>query len=167
MQTPWGDVPVRDAHAHLFSRNFFRILASQKAGLPEENPDHAIVEQLGWDLPPEDTAQLAARWVEELDRYGVEQIALMASLPGDEQSAADAARAFPDRIQGGEKCRLAGTDKPRPGWNRKGPGNNGSRQQPLQIAAQDGSHILGGGAEFFEDRNLRFQHSTVPSPWKE
>ena len=47
MQTPWGDVPVRDAHAHLFSRNFFRILASQKAGLPEENPDHAIVEQLG------------------------------------------------------------------------------------------------------------------------
>lgn len=100
MQTPWGDVPVRDAHAHLFSRNFFRILASQKAGLPEENPDHAIVEQLGWDLPPEDTAQLAARWVEELDRYGVEQIALMASLPGDEQSAADAARAFPDRIHG-------------------------------------------------------------------
>ena len=100
MKTPWGDLAVRDAHAHLFSRNFFRILASQKTGLPTEHPEQAVVEQLGWDLPPDDTAQLAAKWVEELDQHGVDQICLMASLPGDEQSAADAARAFPDRIHG-------------------------------------------------------------------
>ncbi len=100
MDTPWGDVAVRDAHAHLFSRNFFRILASQKPGLPVENPEQTLVEQLAWDLPPEDTAELASRWVQDLDGHGVDQIALMASLPGDEQSAADAARAFPDRIHG-------------------------------------------------------------------
>ena len=100
METIWGDVTVRDAHAHLFSRNFFRILASQKPGLPADNPEQALVKQLAWDLPPEDTTELAARWVQELDNHGVEQIALMASLPGDEQSAADAVRAFPDRIEG-------------------------------------------------------------------
>ena len=100
MDTPWGDVAVRDAHAHLFSRNFFRILASQKPGLPAGNPEQTLVEQLAWDLPPEDTAELAGRWVQELDNHGVEQIALMASLPADEQSAADAARAFPQRIHG-------------------------------------------------------------------
>jgi len=100
MKTPWGDIAVRDAHAHLFSRNFFRILASQQAGPSAENPEQQVVQQLGWDLPPDDTAELAAQWVEELDRHGVDQICLMASLPGDEQSAADAARAFPDRIHG-------------------------------------------------------------------
>jgi hypothetical protein len=100
MNTPWGDVPVRDAHSHLFSRGFFRILALQKPGLPAENPEQTLVEQLAWDLPPEDTAELASRWVQDLDSHGVEQIALMASLPGDEQSAADAARAFPGRIHG-------------------------------------------------------------------
>ena len=100
MKTPWGDVTVRDAHAHLFSRNFFRILASQKEGLSGDHPEKDVVDQLGWELPPDDNAQLAARWVEELDQHGVEQICLMSSLPGDEQSAADASRAFPDRIHG-------------------------------------------------------------------
>ena len=100
MNTPWGEVRVHDAHAHLFSRNFFRILGSQVKDLEAEQPDKAIVERLGWELPSDDTAQLAARWVEELDRHGVERICLMASLPGDETSAADAARAFPDRIDG-------------------------------------------------------------------
>ena len=104
MNTPWGEIAVSDAHAHLFSRNFFRILASQKKDLPaaqpEEAPDEAIVKQLGWELPPDDNAELAARWVAELDRHGVERICLMASLPGDESSAADAAQAFPDRIDG-------------------------------------------------------------------
>ena len=108
MKTPWGEIAIADAHAHLFSRNFFRILASQKKDLharqpgkaAHEAPDEAIVKQLGWELPPDDNAELAKRWVAELDRHGVERICLMASLPGDESSAADAARAFPDRIHG-------------------------------------------------------------------
>ena len=109
MNTAWGDVAVHDAHAHLLSRNFFRLLAAQKSGLaaehlaaehPDEAPEKAIVAELGWDLPPEDPAELAARWVTELDRHGIRKIALMASLPGDEQSAAAARAAFSDRIHG-------------------------------------------------------------------
>ncbi len=59
-----------------------------------------MVASLGWDSPPETDRALAARWVDELDRYGVGRIALMASLPGDERAAAAAAAAFPDRIYG-------------------------------------------------------------------
>ena len=40
-----------------------------------------MVEQLGWDLPPQDNAQLAARWVEELDKHSVEKTVLIASVP--------------------------------------------------------------------------------------
>ncbi len=100
MKTSWGEIAVRDAHAHLFSRGFFKALAAQKKNLPSERPVETIVEQLGWDLPPEDNTQLATQWVEELDRHGVEKTVLMASVPGDEQSAADAVRAFPDRLSG-------------------------------------------------------------------
>ena len=100
MKTPWADLAVCDAHAHLFSRNCFKALASQKKDLPTEQPVETMVEQLGWDLPPEDNTRLAARWVEELDKHGVEKTVLIASVPGDEQSAADAVRAFPDRLWG-------------------------------------------------------------------
>ena len=100
MKTNWGDLAVCDAHAHLFSRNFFKALAAQKKDLPTEQPVETMVEQLGWDLPPQDNAQLAARWVEELDKHSVEKTVLMASVPGDEQSPADAVRAFPDRLWG-------------------------------------------------------------------
>jgi len=100
MKTAWGDIAVRDAHAHFFSRNFFSILASQAKDLPKDRPVETVVERLGWDLPPADNTELASRWVQELDGHGVDQIALMASIPGDETSVADAVRAYPDRIHG-------------------------------------------------------------------
>ena len=56
--------------------------------------------QLGWDPPPADNGELAAHWIAELDTHGVDQIALMASVPGDESAAADAVKAYPDRIHG-------------------------------------------------------------------
>jgi len=97
MTTNRNDLPIRDAHAHFFSRNFLQILASQ---MKEPPTVEAIVAKLGWDLPPADNTELASRWVEELDKHGVAQIALMASIPGDEASVADAVRAYPDRIHG-------------------------------------------------------------------
>ena len=100
MKTKWGEIAVCDAHAHLFSRSFFGALASQKKDLPSEQPVETMVEQLGWDMPPEDNSQLAQQWVEELDKHGIERSVLIASVPGDEQSAADAVRAFPDRLWG-------------------------------------------------------------------
>ena len=96
MQTSWGEIPVRDAHAHLFSHSFFGALANQKGGTDVG----ALTQSLGWETPPVDNAELAARWVEELDRNGVAESVLMASVPGDEVAAADAVRAFPERFHG-------------------------------------------------------------------
>lgn len=96
MQSPWGEIAVEDAHAHLFSRGFFEGLARQKG----TSDIDAMVSSLGWDLPPESNENLACRWVKELDRHGVSRSVLMASLPGDESSAGDAVRAFPDRFYG-------------------------------------------------------------------
>ncbi len=96
MQTPWGEVEVRDSHAHLFSRTFFEELARQRKTADVEG----MVASLGWEVPPASNEALADRWVEELDRHGVARSVLMASLPGDEASACDAVRAHPDRFYG-------------------------------------------------------------------
>ena len=44
---------------------------------------------LGWDAPGTPDA-LADRWVAELDRHQVARAALIASVPGDEESVAAA-----------------------------------------------------------------------------
>jgi predicted TIM-barrel fold metal-dependent hydrolase len=80
---------------HFFSHRFFSTLAAQKqlqlATLPA---------LLGWDLPPEAPEELAAAWVEELDRRGVDKAALIASIPGDPDSVIAAVRKFPQRFYG-------------------------------------------------------------------
>lgn len=96
MLTHWGDLPVSDAHVHFFSHGFFSILASQKPGLTVA----AMGEALGWRMPPEDPAQLAAHWDAELTSQGVHTASLIASLPGDELSAEAAVSAFPRRFYG-------------------------------------------------------------------
>jgi predicted TIM-barrel fold metal-dependent hydrolase len=97
MNTPWGDIEVADAHVHFFSPTFFKALAQQK-GQAEQVRE--LIAQLGWDAPPINNAALGARWVEELDRHGVERSVLMSSVPDDETSAAEAVRAFPKRFLG-------------------------------------------------------------------
>jgi predicted TIM-barrel fold metal-dependent hydrolase len=85
MKTPWGDLPVCDAHIHFFSHRFFEMLGGG--------------ERLGWELPTEDPRLLAARWESELDRHGVSKALLIASLPGDEASVEAAVGAFPERFR--------------------------------------------------------------------
>ncbi|HVN06990.1 MAG TPA: amidohydrolase family protein [Bryobacteraceae bacterium] len=94
MQTPWGDFPVRDAHVHFFSPAFFASLAAQ-SGKPLDDLGRA----LDWELPGS-THELAARWKAELDDHGVAQAALIASIPGDEDSVSTAVVAFPGRFFG-------------------------------------------------------------------
>lgn len=95
MHTPWGDLPVSDAHVHFFSHRFLSLLAAQRGSAVEELPP-----LLGWEMPDRDPVALAAKWVGELDRHGVRRAALIASLPGDEPSVAAAVGAFPDRFLG-------------------------------------------------------------------
>ena len=93
-QTPWGDLPVHDAHVHFFSRSFFAGLARQKK---LDNPD-ALGSILDWDIPVNDA--LGSRWVQELANHGVGRACLIASSHGDEESVASAVAAAPDQFYG-------------------------------------------------------------------
>lgn len=96
MQTPWGEIEVRDAHSHFFSRSFFQALAAQRGASDVDR----LVESLGWHPPAASDRDLAGDWVHELDHHGVARTVLMASLPGHEESVGTALRAFPDRFYG-------------------------------------------------------------------
>ncbi len=101
MQTPFGDVPVFDAHAHFFSYRFYQgLLEPIKGRFAKDDPYGAMGTELGQELPERDPAKLAARWVAEMDIKGVSRMAQMASAVGDEESIAAAVKAFPDRITG-------------------------------------------------------------------
>src|SRR5579862_9151429 len=95
IQTPWGPLPIADAHVHFFSHRFFAALAEQK-GIPAAG----IAPLLNWQLPPEDPAQLADTWIAELDKHGVEKSVLIASVPGDGASVIAAVRRHPTRFSG-------------------------------------------------------------------
>ena len=101
MQSPWGEIEVCDAHVHFFSHGFFSVLAAQvsgRSGGPATAESTAAT--LGWQAPPREPEALAAVWIRELDRRGVDRAALIASVPGDEASAAAAVRSYPDRFYG-------------------------------------------------------------------
>ena len=95
METPWGALAVSDAHIHFFSHRFYAALAEQKKA-----PVDSLAPVLGCQLPTEDPKHLADTWVQELDRHGVSKAALIASLPGDQESVIAAVRAFPQRFYG-------------------------------------------------------------------
>jgi uncharacterized protein len=100
MQTVYGELRVLDAHIHFFSHQFFQaFLKSRGRQLTEQDPQH-LLKRLGWELPPPDATELGRRWVEELDRHGVEHAVLLSSIMDDEESVARAVHAFPDRLIG-------------------------------------------------------------------
>ena len=84
---------INDAHCHFFSSRFLELLA------PEGGGADAIAQRLQWDAPG-DTAALADRWVAELDRHGITRAALIASIPGDGGSVAEAVTRHPQRFAG-------------------------------------------------------------------
>ena len=93
MQTPWGEIPVSDAHVHFFSRSFFEALGAESG-----RSAAGVAETAGWVLPAEDPVELAHAWAAELDRNGVERAALIASIPQDQSSTLAAAAAHPGRF---------------------------------------------------------------------
>jgi predicted TIM-barrel fold metal-dependent hydrolase len=95
-QTPWGDLTIYDAHVHFFSHAFYAGLARQKKLERAEDLSGA----LDWHIPADDPVALAASWVSELDRNGVERVCLIASAPGDEASVSAAVSAYPNRFYG-------------------------------------------------------------------
>lgn len=95
METPWGTLPVADAHVHFFSHRFFGELAEQKK-IPVEQLE-ALLE---WRVPGANPENLADTWIQELDRHGVHRAALIASVPGDHESVMAAVRKYPQRLYG-------------------------------------------------------------------
>ena len=89
-----------DVHCHFFSSRFLEILmASNRQRLPAEEHATVIAGLLGWEAPgaPE---HLADRWVKELDLHQVSRAALIASIPGDEESVGIAVARHPARFVG-------------------------------------------------------------------
>jgi len=99
-------VTINDAHCHFFSPPFFATLGRQRA-VPDADPRRPqpppsaseICRELQWDDPVTVEA-LADRWLAELDAQGVRRAALIASLPGDEDSVAAAVARHPSRFVG-------------------------------------------------------------------
>ena len=96
---------INDAHCHFFSSNFFGALARQRLATPGatsatvEASVADICRELRWDDPRTADA-LSDRWVAELDERGVTRAALIASMPTDEVSVAEAVAHHPSRFVG-------------------------------------------------------------------
>jgi predicted TIM-barrel fold metal-dependent hydrolase len=84
---------INDSHCHFFSSRFLELLA------PEAGGADAVAARLSWDAPGTPT-ELGDRWVAELDRHGVARAALIASIPGDAVSVAEAVAHHPHRLVG-------------------------------------------------------------------
>lgn len=95
-QTPWGELAIQDAHIHFFSHKFYSALAQQKKLANAED----LAPLLNYEIPLADPTALAARWAAELARSNVQRAALIASMPGDEESVSSAVAAHPDRFYG-------------------------------------------------------------------
>lgn len=89
---------VNDCHVHFFSPQFLDALGAQKE-LPADKRAHAVAQALKWEEPASIEA-LADRWAAELTRHGVTRAALIASMPGDEDSVAAALERHPSRFVG-------------------------------------------------------------------
>jgi predicted TIM-barrel fold metal-dependent hydrolase len=88
-----------DTHCHFFSARFLEILTKDRSDLSRDDRSGAVARLLGWDAPGS-AADLADRWVSELDRHGVQRSVLIASVPGDEESVATAVARHPSRFVG-------------------------------------------------------------------
>ena len=88
-----------DTHCHFFSSRFLEVLSASMVDLPADGRVAAVAKRIGWS-DPGDPATLAKTWVTELDKHQVGRAALIASVPGDEASVADAVRLYPKRFVG-------------------------------------------------------------------
>ena len=90
---------ICDAHCHFFSSRFLELLTAGVAGFPDTSRAAAVSHRLGWE-DPGNAAELADRWVAELDRHSVARASIIASIPGDEESVAVAVGRHASRFVG-------------------------------------------------------------------
>ena len=94
-------VPVVDAHVHLFSPKFIAEYAALGKGqFPSDDPVGGLLQLMGWDMGFTNPVALATRWVQELDERRINHMMLVTSWLWDEEAAAEAVMAYPDRLSG-------------------------------------------------------------------
>jgi predicted TIM-barrel fold metal-dependent hydrolase len=106
-----SDVTIHDAHCHFLSARFYEALGREKYGQQDGRGAAAIAGELGWEAPGAPDA-LADQWLAELDRHHVGRAALIASVPGDEESVAVAIARHPRRFVGFFALNAAAADAP-------------------------------------------------------
>ena len=91
---------INDAHCHFLSRRFFEVLSREDPrGRFNDAPADLMCAALDWD-PPGTAAELANRWLATLDFQHIDRAVLIASVPGDEESVAQAVAQSPGRLTG-------------------------------------------------------------------
>jgi len=84
---------IVDFHTHLFSRPYFDALAALS---PLPGGPAVLLEDLsrrtGIEIPAGEIAPHVARWLADLSQHGIERAASFASLPGEVEAVAEAAR---------------------------------------------------------------------------
>jgi predicted TIM-barrel fold metal-dependent hydrolase len=96
--TPFGMLPVFDAHTHFFGRSFLAGLGKQLVLGADSSAE--VAKRLAWELPSDDPADVGRRWVAEMDRHGVDRMVSIHTLPGDLDSAGKGATASEGRLVG-------------------------------------------------------------------
>ena len=90
---------LHDSHCHFLSARFYETLGREKYGQQASPAPANVAAEIGWEAPLS-ADRLADRWITELDRNEVSRAALIASVPGDEESVAAAVRRHPSRFVG-------------------------------------------------------------------
>jgi hypothetical protein len=95
-----SDYEIWDAHVHFFSFNFFKTLIKMKGIKAVSEEFIRLRDELQIEIPPISPVQLARRWIEEMDKFGISKMVLLGSIPNDEASISTAVTAFPERFVG-------------------------------------------------------------------
>ena len=96
-----GLFKIFDAHVHFYSNTFFRFLVKQKPNRVDINAELRNLASKGHiEIPGENPALLAKRWIDIIDKWKLERLMLFGSIPGDEESIVNATKLFPARFSG-------------------------------------------------------------------
>ena len=96
-----GLFKIFDAHVHFYSNAFFKFLVKQKPNRADINTELRNIASKGHiEIPGENPALLAKRWIDIIDKWKLERLMLFGSIPGDEESIVNAAKMFPARFSG-------------------------------------------------------------------
>jgi predicted TIM-barrel fold metal-dependent hydrolase len=96
-----GLYKIYDAHVHFYSNAYFKYLIKQKPNRADINSELFNIASKGHiEIPGDDPVQLAKRWIDIIDKWKLERMLLIGSIPGDEDSVVKAVQAYPARFSG-------------------------------------------------------------------